>query len=64
VNDADRLEHLIQACKAILRVCHGRTPGGPVDDLAQCANLAEQGMKGQPLVGDPGVYKLSRIKED
>jgi hypothetical protein len=58
---ANELAHTRAALEAIIRVCTGDTPGTEVDDLAQCANLADQGLNGEPLVGDPKVYKLSRI---
>lgn len=56
--------HERDALSKIIEVCHGTTPGDPVDDLAQCANLAGQGLDGSPLVGDPGVYDLSAIEAD
>lgn len=56
--------HEREALAKIIEVCHGTTPGDTVDDLAQCANLAGQGLDGSPLVGDPGVYDLAEVVND
>ncbi len=61
---ADQLERCQKALRAIIALAHNRTPGDPIDDLAQCANLAGQALEGEPLKGDPGVYKLSRVKDE
>jgi hypothetical protein len=56
--------HLRAALKTIWRICHGETPGTPVDDLAQIANLASQGLALEPLEGDPAVYDIADVKDE
>lgn len=54
--------HLRQALGACVNVS-GRGEGAarhqPIEDVAQCANFASQGLKLQPIEGDPGVYDAS-----
>lgn len=60
----DESQHLRKALELVRRICHGETPGTPIDDLAQCANLASQGLELLPLEGDPGVYDINDVIVD
>lgn len=48
-------QHMRKALKEINRIATTHTGVGPVDDLAQIANLAYQGDHLEALDGDPGV---------
>ena len=46
-------QHLRAALKMVRKICTTDTDVAEVYDLAQCANLADQGLRLQKLVGDP-----------
>jgi hypothetical protein len=53
--------HLRRALRACFSVCQDDGADhdgcfGLVDDLAQCSNFAEQGLRLRAIVGDSGVY--------
>ena len=50
--------HLRRALIAINRQATTETGLSLVDDLAQIANLADQGLRLEPLVGDPVIGKV------
>ena len=55
--------HLRRALRACFNVtqAEGKTTRADIacDDLAQCNNLADQGLKLRKLTGDPGVYAVA-----
>lgn len=52
-------EHLRAALQAIERQATTHTGLTYLDDLAQIANLANQGLRLRPLVDDPAIQKRS-----
>ena len=53
--------------RAALRAClllsidgEGRVSGQPIEDVAQCNNVAHQGLTFERIEGDPGVYDARR----
>lgn len=48
-------QHLRAALGAIIKIATTETGMAMVDDLAQIANLAEQGLRLRQLIGDPGI---------
>lgn len=53
--------HLRTALRIIIKVATSDTEMSLVDDLAQIANLAEQGLRLQRLVGDPAIGSLVKL---
>lgn len=57
-------EHLRRALRAVILICTDDTPGGLVDDLAQCSTLAEQALRLQTLEGATDVYDLGPVLDE
>lgn len=54
-------QHLREALRVIMKIATNETDFSSVDDLAQIANLAEQGLRLQRLVGDPAIGSLVKL---
>lgn len=53
-------QHLRQALTAIRYICTNNTRQPMVEDLAQCGNIAHQGLQLIKLNADPAVGDISR----
>lgn len=58
MEESEIINHLRNALKKIINVATSETGMRFVDDIAQIANLAEQGLHLQPLVGDPALCPI------